>query len=337
MRLSPAGPAALGALAATGDAGPGRGSGGGWSRPGSPIRSPTRAPADATVVIPVRDRPSRAPDWPRVIVVDDGSRVPVSRRVAARRRRAARAPRATPRSRTWTPSSWRSWTPTASRRPTGSSASPATSPTRASPPSPRACRGCSTWARIPPRSAPAGACLRPVGRADRPPRAHSARSIQTLRFGEDVDLIWRLVDAGWRVRYDPRVVVAHDDGRRLVKRFHYGTSAAPLSLRHPGRLAPLSAPAAGPRCWRRAAAPRAAASPPASPSSSASRPPSTPGSRRAGHRAVRPPPPGMPATLGDVAYGLGVYAGCMKHRTVQPLLPRLNRRKSNYLNRASRP
>ena len=26
-----------------------------------------------------------------------------------------------------------------------------------------------------------------------------------LRYGEDVDLIWRLHDAGWRVRYEPSV------------------------------------------------------------------------------------------------------------------------------------
>jgi GT2 family glycosyltransferase len=61
---------------------------------------------------------------------------------------------------------------------------------------------------------------------------------EALRYGEDVDLIWRLTDARWRVRYDPRVVVAHDDGNRLAKRFRYGTSAAPLAHRHGKRLAP---------------------------------------------------------------------------------------------------
>ena len=29
---------------------------------------------------------------------------------------------------------------------------------------------------------------------------------EDLRFGEDVDLVWRLVEAGHRVRYDPRSV-----------------------------------------------------------------------------------------------------------------------------------
>ncbi len=63
-----------------------------------------------------------------------------------------------------------------------------------------------------------------------------------LRYGEDVDLIWHLWDAGWRIRYDPIVSVAHREPdqlrRMLARRFRYGTSAAPLARRHPGRLAP---------------------------------------------------------------------------------------------------
>jgi mycofactocin system glycosyltransferase len=65
----------------------------------------------------------------------------------------------------------------------------------------------------------------------------------TLRYGEDVDFVWRLHDAGWRVRYDPSVLVKHPEPRALpallARRFRYGTSAAPLAARHPGRLAPL--------------------------------------------------------------------------------------------------
>jgi cellulose synthase/poly-beta-1,6-N-acetylglucosamine synthase-like glycosyltransferase len=57
-----------------------------------------------------------------------------------------------------------------------------------------------------------------------------------LRYGEDVDLIWRLLDAGHRVRYDPSVVVHHAERRTFRRRFLYGTSAAPLKARHPGRL-----------------------------------------------------------------------------------------------------
>jgi mycofactocin system glycosyltransferase len=64
-----------------------------------------------------------------------------------------------------------------------------------------------------------------------------------LRVGEDVDLVWRLVDAGWRVRYDPSVEVSHQEPEcwrdLFARRFRYGTSAAPLATRHPGRLAPV--------------------------------------------------------------------------------------------------
>ena len=56
-------------------------------------------------------------------------------------------------------------------------------------------------------------------------------------------MVWRLVGADWRVRYDPSVQVAHARpatlSARLRRRFHYGTTAAPLSRRHPGALAPL--------------------------------------------------------------------------------------------------
>jgi len=66
---------------------------------------------------------------------------------------------------------------------------------------------------------------------------------QALRYGEDVDLIWRLHEAGWRIRYEPSVQVAHEDpvswAGLLERRFRYGTSAAPLARRHPANMAPL--------------------------------------------------------------------------------------------------
>ena len=66
---------------------------------------------------------------------------------------------------------------------------------------------------------------------------------EALRYGEDVDLVWRLVEAGWRVRYDPSVEVGHREpvalADRLRRRFDYGTSAAPLARRHPGQLVHL--------------------------------------------------------------------------------------------------
>ena len=57
-----------------------------------------------------------------------------------------------------------------------------------------------------------------------------------LRYGEDVDLIWRLQKAGWRFRYEPDVVVLHDERDRIKRRFLYGTSAAPLAARHPDKI-----------------------------------------------------------------------------------------------------
>ncbi len=64
-----------------------------------------------------------------------------------------------------------------------------------------------------------------------------------LRYGEDVDLVWRLAEAGWRVRYDPAASVSHAEpgtwSRVLGRKFRYGCSAAPLTRRHPGQVPPL--------------------------------------------------------------------------------------------------
>ncbi|HET6867830.1 MAG TPA: mycofactocin biosynthesis glycosyltransferase MftF [Solirubrobacteraceae bacterium] len=71
-----------------------------------------------------------------------------------------------------------------------------------------------------------------------------------LVLGEDVDLVWRLHDAGWQVRYDPAVAVAHEDRVRptawLRRRVAYNESVAPLLTRHPERVPVLflSPPAA---------------------------------------------------------------------------------------------
>jgi mycofactocin system glycosyltransferase len=65
----------------------------------------------------------------------------------------------------------------------------------------------------------------------------------SLRFGEDVDLAWRAVDAGWEVRYAPELVVRHPPratlGARARQHFGYGSSAAALDRRHPGAVVPL--------------------------------------------------------------------------------------------------
>lgn len=66
---------------------------------------------------------------------------------------------------------------------------------------------------------------------------------ESLASGEDVDLCWRLNEAGARLRYEPIAMVAHDHRTELRKWFarkkFYGGSAAPLAIRHPGKAAPL--------------------------------------------------------------------------------------------------
>ncbi len=64
-----------------------------------------------------------------------------------------------------------------------------------------------------------------------------------LRGGEDVDLVWRLDEAGWDVRYVPSSAVAHEGPPTLLafltRRAFYGTTAAPLARRHGQALAPV--------------------------------------------------------------------------------------------------
>ena len=66
---------------------------------------------------------------------------------------------------------------------------------------------------------------------------------EALRSGEDVDLCWRLVDSGSRLRYEPIAQVAHDHRvdiqEWLSRKAFYGSSAAPLSARHPDKTAPM--------------------------------------------------------------------------------------------------
>jgi mycofactocin system glycosyltransferase len=66
---------------------------------------------------------------------------------------------------------------------------------------------------------------------------------EEMQVGEDVDLVWRLDEADWSVRYQPTARVAHRHRTRPLawarRRFDYGTSAGALALRHPGALAPV--------------------------------------------------------------------------------------------------
>jgi mycofactocin system glycosyltransferase len=64
----------------------------------------------------------------------------------------------------------------------------------------------------------------------------------TWRVAEDVDLVWRLVDAGKVVRYDPGVEADHDVRPSirtwLGRTFFYGTGGADLAARHGDKVAP---------------------------------------------------------------------------------------------------
>jgi mycofactocin system glycosyltransferase len=64
----------------------------------------------------------------------------------------------------------------------------------------------------------------------------------TMRVGEDVDLVWRLTEAGHRVRYDPTVEARHDARPTLRewlgRKAYYGSGGARLAARHGSNLAP---------------------------------------------------------------------------------------------------
>ena len=190
---------------------------------------------------------------------------------------------------------------------------------------------------------------------------------ERLRFGEDVDLVWRLDEHGWRCRYEPASTVWHRPRPGLAGRMRqhagYGTSAAPLALRHPGALAPLRTNGWTAAAWalllaghpRRRRHPRGrVGGARSSPSSPMSRP--QPRSRLAMHghlgaaqqlaSAVRRVwwPIVAVGALGskrirwiaaasvladlraaptDAAYGWGVWKGMIRHRTIAPIVPRL--------------
>jgi mycofactocin system glycosyltransferase len=66
---------------------------------------------------------------------------------------------------------------------------------------------------------------------------------ESLTSGEDVDLCWRFIEAEARLRYEPIALVGHDHRIQLrdwfLRKAFYGSSAAPLAIRHPGKTAPL--------------------------------------------------------------------------------------------------
>jgi mycofactocin system glycosyltransferase len=171
---------------------------------------------------------------------------------------------------------------------------------------------------------------------------------ESMRYGEDVDLVWRLHAAGWRIRYDPSVEVHHDEPASwrvlLVRRYRYGTSAAPLAIRHPRNITPAVFVVArvGRRPHRALAVNALSAgrylstiATPIAVLGLASR------RSRLGAAALlvapavqrwarRRPPLDLPRFVAasiadDAAYGAGVWAGAIRHRTSVPLRPALHR------------
>jgi len=67
----------------------------------------------------------------------------------------------------------------------------------------------------------------------------------SIRMGEDVDLVWRFIENGIACRYIPSIECPHrtrSSMRKMLKqRYDYGTSAALLDHRHPRAASPLRA------------------------------------------------------------------------------------------------
>ncbi len=207
-----------------------------------------------------------------------------------------------------------------------------------------------------------------------------------LRVGEDVDLVWRLRDEGWRVRYEPSVTVFHREPTSWRQTCWPVVSAtAPRPVRCPDATPvgwPRSSSVRGPRSpswpWlsgrRRGAVvagdgvgrrPGPAGPPPRHPA--AAHPPlerrgrgldgggdgpgrhhagragpgggRAPGGRPAAAALLVLAPPvvewwrrrpdldpvrwSLASIADDVAYGAGVWAGCVRSRSFGPLCPRV--------------
>ena len=240
-------------------------------------RLPTVAEHDLTVVIPVRDRPDQldrtlgALRPLRCVVVDDASlepepvaevtrrhgadliELPVNVGPASRTQRGTRhrhhAVRRLRRLRRGSGRCRPDPTGPALRRPSGEPGRTARHwcrPIRA----PRLVREVRRGRLLPhPRDEPRQRAARRDGRlaSQRLPgrpggSARQVGSIPSLRVGEDVDLVWRLHDAGHRVRYDPTSEARHDTRPTmkgwLGRKYVYGSGGAALAARHGNKLAP---------------------------------------------------------------------------------------------------
>ncbi len=91
-------------------------------------------------------------------------------------------------------------------------------------------------------------------------RADAPEFDPDLRYGEDVDLVWRLLDTGRAARYEPRVEVWHRPRSTWRawwrQRRAYGSAAAPLAVRHPDAAVPLAVTPRAAMVWALLAARR---------------------------------------------------------------------------------
>lgn len=205
---------------------------------------------------------------------------------------------------------------------------------------------------------------------------------ERLRYGEDVDLVWRLTAADLIVRYQPAATVWHAPRTTLRswlrQRYDYGTSAAPLAHRHSGTLACARLTPSSALAWTLAASghPAAALTITAVAATRAARRLSAKGlpapaavhvtaqaavatggmlaaavrrswwplailTRRgrrtllasllpclvetARHHRADPLRATLLRVADDLAYSAGLWAGCLRHRTADPLLPQITR------------
>jgi mycofactocin glycosyltransferase len=76
---------------------------------------------------------------------------------------------------------------------------------------------------------------------------------ESMHVGEDVDLVWRICNSGYTVRYEPQSIVLHDHRTRpsefAMRRYQYGTSAATLHKNHPGLVPPFAVSAWSAAAW----------------------------------------------------------------------------------------
>ena len=205
---------------------------------------------------------------------------------------------------------------------------------------------------------PAAARVIPYGRVPFVPGAALVVS-RHLRFDETMRTAARTSSSCWRapyVRYEPASQVAHAHRTTprawLARRVYYGRTAAPIAKRHPGNARPLHVSPWTTAAWAALATKRpktalaiTATASACSPREACRRrpPPSSPASARCAPAGLRRRAAPLllaarvrseAATLfaaaaithplklaDDLAYGAGLWIGCLQHRTLEPLLP----------------